>query len=289
MEHQSELRRQPILSLLKALDIVAAFTPVEPVLSLADISDRLHLPKATTYNLLATLRSRGYVEKADDGRYCLGRAIIPLTQCVRVNVQIRDRASPLLRSLAQDIHETVYLSVPDGCYCLYIYGVESAKRLLARTAVGDRVHMHCTAAGKAYLAHLPADDVVSLVSSAGMPRFTAHTITDIPALQAELELTRQRGFSLDQEEHEMHTYCLGAAIHSDTGRAIAACSVSGSDPEMLTGRLADLSTKISQCADEISRRMGYVPSRQSELSQASVQPPTDGRYSSRKGETNGNL
>ena len=102
----------------------------------------MELPKSTTHNLLNTLASRRYVEKREDGRYALGPAIIALTQAVRINVELRDVAAPLLRALAEACRESVYLTVLDGDCALYIYAVESSDRLRARSAVGDRVHLH---------------------------------------------------------------------------------------------------------------------------------------------------
>ena len=37
---------------------------------------------------------------------------------------------------------------------LYIYAVESSRRLIARTAIGDRAFLHCTGVGKAILGRL---------------------------------------------------------------------------------------------------------------------------------------
>jgi DNA-binding IclR family transcriptional regulator len=89
-----------INSVLKAVDILKVFSSSEPRLSLAEIGSRLGLPKSTTHNLLKTLLSQSFIEKTDDGRYALGTAIIALTQSVRVNLELRDIAAPLLRSLA---------------------------------------------------------------------------------------------------------------------------------------------------------------------------------------------
>ena len=46
-----------INSVLKAINILQAFSPNEPRLTLAEIADRLGMPKSTTHNLLATLLS----------------------------------------------------------------------------------------------------------------------------------------------------------------------------------------------------------------------------------------
>lgn len=127
-----------IKSVAKAVEILMLFSPEEPRLSLAEIARRSGLPKATVHSLLATLVHYGLVERTDDGRYALGTALIPLTQAVRVNVELRDRAAPLLRELADATRESVYLTVRDGDFALYIYAVESPRRLLARTAYGCR-------------------------------------------------------------------------------------------------------------------------------------------------------
>ena len=167
-----------IQSVLKALDVMHVFSAAEPRLTLAEISKRLNLPKSTVHNLLNTLVSRGFVEKADSDHYALGTGLIPLTQAVRVNAEIRDRAAPLLREMADAAKETVYFTVFEGNHILYLYAVETKGRLMARTAVGQRSLMHCTGVGKAILSTLPADSVNKIVEECGLPAFTDNTITD---------------------------------------------------------------------------------------------------------------
>ena len=172
-----------INSVLKAIDILQAFSPSEPRLTLAEIAGRLGMPKSTTHNLLATLLSCGFVEKVDADRYTLGTAVVALTQAVRVNVKLRNRATPLLRDLADQCRESVYLTVLDGDYGLYIYAVESPNRLMARTAVGDRAHLHCTSVGKAMLAYLPEAEVEAIVARVGLPASSARTIARLDDLR----------------------------------------------------------------------------------------------------------
>jgi len=117
-----------IQSVLKAIDIMTVFSIEEPCLTLAQISERLPMPKSTTHHLLATLMSRGFIEKVNDDSYALGTAIVSLSQAVRVNAELRDRAAPLLRELAEIAKESVYLTYFDGSYILYIYAVESSQR-----------------------------------------------------------------------------------------------------------------------------------------------------------------
>jgi len=254
-----------IKSVAKAMEILNLFSSEEPRLSLSQIAQRLNIPKATAHNILATLMQYDFIEKTSDDRYALGNAIIAMTQAVRVNVELRDRAAPLLRQLADECRETVYLTTLDGGSALYIYAVESPRRLLARTAVGERVPLHCTSVGKAILAFLDEESVTKIIELQGLPAFTERTITDKEILYQELAETRQRGYAIDRGEHEVGTYCVGAPILDSERQVIGACSISGTDPEIVGERMEELGQRIMQVAHEISRRMGYVPNRLSAL------------------------
>lgn len=254
-----------INSILKALDILSLFSPTEPRMSLATISQKMNLPKSTVHNLLATLVYRGFIERVDNEQYALGTTVIVLAQAVRANVELRDRAAPLLSEVAETSHESIYLTIREENNILYIYAIESPRRLLARTAIGDRVPMHCTANGKAILAYLPENEITSLIKQTKLPVFTKNTISDPAGLMRELELTRSRGYGLDNEEHEPGTFCVGAPIFDGNVRVVGACSISGEDPQIIGARLPELAALIKKTAQEISRRMGYVPSVPSQV------------------------
>jgi IclR family acetate operon transcriptional repressor len=200
----------------------------------------------------------------------LGREIIALSQSVCINVELRDVAAPLLRELSDECHESVYLTVLDGDYALYLYAVESSRRLRARTAVGDRAHLHCTGVGKAILSCLPRTEVDAVAARSGLPRYTSATITGLEDLHRELEDTRRRGYSVDRAEHEQGSYCVGAPILNRSGQVLAACSLSGADPEIVRSRLPELSAHVTYAAQEIARSLGYIPSRSTAIVAAPV-------------------
>lgn len=252
-----------INSVVKAIRILNLFSATQPRLSLAEISARLDMPKSTTHNLLNTLLSQGFIEKVDGDAYALGTAPLVLTQRIRVNVELRDPAAPYLRALADTTHESVYLTILDHDRALYIYAVESPRRLEARTAVGDRAHLHCTSVGKAILAYLPEARVRAILDASGLPRFTANTMTTWSTVQDDLAAIRAREYSIDNAEHEPGTYCLGAPIFNAQGSVIGSCSISGADPAIVEARRSALATQLLQTAHQISRLQGYVPARTS--------------------------
>lgn len=265
IEPCSEELIRVIQSIERAIRLLESFSPTEPRLSLSELARRLNLPKSTIHNILKTLTAHGYVERVDGDRYALGTAPVTLAQSARVSVELRDRAAPLLRELADTTHETVYLTSFETDHVLYVYAIETRGRLLARSAVGDRGPMHCTSVGKAVLSALPADEVAEIIQHRGMPAFTPYTLVDPITLSADLAQTRERGYSIDNQEHELNTFCLGAAILDDRGVVIGACSVSGRDPAIVAARQEELVTPLLFTAQEISRRMGHVPQRTSQV------------------------
>ncbi|MCA9904304.1 MAG: IclR family transcriptional regulator [Anaerolineae bacterium] len=236
-----------------------------PRLTIKEISERLDMPKTTVFNILNTLQTQGYIEKLENAEYALGSSIISLGQKARVNIEVRDRAAPLLRELANRVRESIYLTVRDGDFSLYIYAIESSQRLMARTAMGDRVHMHCTGVGKATLAFLPHETVQEIVGRVGLPKRTDNTIIDMSRLQEELQVTRKRGYSIDNCEIEPNTFCVGAPIFDAHGKVIGSCSISGNHPDIVGIQRDDFADAIMRVAEEISRRIGYVPVRATRL------------------------
>ncbi len=248
-----------IHSVLKAIDILEVFSSDEPRLTLAEISERMELPKSTTHNLLNTLASRRYVEKREDGRYALGPAIIALTQAVRINVELRDVAAPLLRALAEACRESVYLTVLDGDCALYIYAVESSDRLRARSAVGDRVHLHCTSVGKAMLSALEPEEVKAILARAGMPRFTDTTIVEPTRLLRELRASAAA--AMPSTAANTKSTITASARPSSTAAAGHRRAAFRAATRRSWAPGCRISSRVVYAAQEISRYMGHLPAR----------------------------
>lgn len=249
-----------VYSLLKALTVMECFTQERPRMSLGEVAAATQLNKTTVYNILATLASRGYVVRVGED-YALGNAILHVTQGVLDNVEIRDRAAPILRQLADEVSESIYLVVPDGDRVLYIYAIESSHRLQARSVLGDRAYYHSTAIGKAALAFSPPERQEAVLAVAALPARTANTITKPQRMREELQLIRERGYATDCEENEAKTFCLAAPVFGASGNLVAACSISGDTIAILEERRDGLTRKLLHAAMQVSQHMGHVPTR----------------------------
>jgi IclR family KDG regulon transcriptional repressor len=244
-----------VKSLQKALTILNAFTR-EPQLGVTEISEKFGLNKSNTYNILSTFCAMDYLEKDElTGKYKLGFGVFSLCQSVGDNMNIRKIAMPFMQEIADLTGEMVYLAVPHGDEVIYLeamYPVNAFNRM--REIIGEHARMYCTGIGKAMLACLPEAERDEYLCRP-LERFTENTITEKEALRREMKLTRSRGYSIDNMEHEYGIKCVGMAILDRRGRVEAGISVSGPSLRFSDERIARIVEIMSQRVDKIRERM----------------------------------
>jgi IclR family acetate operon transcriptional repressor len=72
--------------------------------------------------------------------------------------------------------------------------------------------MHNSGVGKAILAQLDDSEVRDIVSRAGLPRATDHTIDSVDKLLADLNEIRRRGYAIDDGEQDIGVRCYAMAV-----------------------------------------------------------------------------
>ena len=110
--------------------------------------------------------------------------------------------------------------------------------------------------GKTVLASWDADQVTALAERTDLPERTSATITELPALRAELDRIRERGYATDLGENEVGTVCVSAPIYDRHGKVTHALSISSIALEHPGTSIEELSPFAIRAADAISRGMG---------------------------------
>jgi IclR family KDG regulon transcriptional repressor len=261
--HDVELARKRegyvVRAVVRAARLLELLRSSDGGASLGELATRSGLAKASVFRMLRTLEGTGLVERADDDRYRLGVRCLELGQAYLEQTDLRREAVPVLADLRTQFNETVHLGVlDDELRVVYLEKLESTHAVgIMMSRVGRTAPSFCTGLGKAMLAMVPGDPVAALEERGALRTFTASTISEPAALRTELELIRERGYSLDLEEHEAGVRCVGAAILGPHGEMLAALSISGPAhrlPErLLRGRLA---IAARAAAAEIGRRLG---------------------------------
>ena len=177
---------------------------------LAEICEALGTPRSSTYALLRTLGQAAWViDNGSDG-YSLGIDADPYVRIIR----------PILADLASSLQETFHLGRVDHGDVVYLLTQQSDRVMRTYSRVGRRLPTTATSLGKAVLAYRPdliPDELVVL---------TEYSITDRAQLEEELARTRERGYSIDDQENTLGLHCVGFALpYSDEVTDAISCSM----------------------------------------------------------------
>ena len=244
-----------VKSLKKALDILGCFTVKTPELGITEISSKLGLYKSTVHNIVSTFEQCGYIEKSPgNNKYRLGMKILELAFVVNSNLGLHKVVHPYMSALSNEINEVVYFALPKDNQIIYLEGVYPSSSYSARSMIGEKAEMYCTALGKAILAFLPKDRRISVIKNQSMTAYTPNTITDRSALSAELDKIRSQGYSIDNMEHEFGIKCVGVPVFRRDGSLLGAISISGPSLRFDDQTIAEYIKKLQYCSREISAR-----------------------------------
>ena len=100
-------------------------------------------------------------------------------------------------------------------------------------------------------------DVEALLGEAPLTASTPRTLTSMAALQEDLAKIRRRGYSTDNEEHEMGVGCVATPILDRAGAPLAAISVSGPTTRILhADKTADTAGLLREHAEQVAAALG---------------------------------
>jgi DNA-binding IclR family transcriptional regulator len=247
----------PIRSVAHSLELVDALAPSEEGRGVTELSGMLRLAKSTVYRLLQTMVGHGYVvQDPNSGRYHLGLKFLELGGLVSNRLSILTIARPCLQRLMEATNETVHLGLLEGHEVVYADKIECLRTIRMYSRVGRRSPLHCTALGKALLAHQGEATIQELLR-ARLEQRTARTITAPRALRVELQRVREKGYAEDNEEFEEGLRCLAAPVRDHTGIVVASVGVAGPAARFESARQLELIKLVKDAAEGLSTALGY--------------------------------
>ena len=202
--------RHTIASVTRALDIVEALWTLDGA-GVTELADYLDMPKSTVHSHLATLDRKGYAV-AEEGIYRLGLRFLHFGEYVKRAQPLYEAAEPAVDDLAAATGEQVFCMVEQHGLATAIRSGEGERSVRTDLGVGTQSYMHCSAGGKAILAHLPDERVEEILDQWGLKRFTEDTITDRDRLREDLQAGRERGFFLNREEYQRGVTAIGVPV-----------------------------------------------------------------------------
>jgi IclR family transcriptional regulator, acetate operon repressor len=272
MVHAGELRRgrgRPRLSsphnsagTVQALD--RALTLLQLVAesdgsTLTELSQRAGMAPSTVHRLLLTLESQRFVEiQPESNDWVVGVEAFRIGSAFLRRTKVANAGREIMRELMESCGETVNLGIIDDGDVVFVSQVETHEHIRAFFRPGTRGPLHASGIGKALLAQMTPQKLRNILQKKGLARFTAKTIVSPAHLTAELDVTRARGWAIDDEERTLGMRCVAAPVFDVFGEAIAGISISGPAVRMSLERVAELGPQVTRAADAVTRSLGGV-------------------------------
>lgn len=247
-----------VQSLDRAFQLIEIIANAQEPLTLKKVTELAALPKPTTYRILSSLESWGYVELDERKGYKLGVKFLQLGAKVQEELDIRKVARPYLKKLNDLTKETVFLSILHKGRGLYIDKLDGQHSVRLVAQVGSLNYLHCSGLGKCLLAGLPEEEQKQRLRNMELPKITENTITDPEILFDQLKTIKEQGYAIDDMEGEEGVRCIAAPIKDHRGKVVAAVSISGPAARITLEVIeTDLKKALLETAQEISRALGY--------------------------------
>jgi len=218
------------------------------------LSQKLEIPAPTIYRWLDALSEERFIALTASGYYVPGERFRNLIlNSLQHEPKITERRS-LLRSLSEQLDETVSLSIPHGTKLIYFDRLESHWPFQVNLQVGAPLPLHCCASGKLYMSMLEPDAAMEIFERIAQKGTARNTITDPGAFATELKKIRKTGYALDKEEWFDDMVGAAVPIIADTGALVACLSTHAlitrrtmTDLENVISVMKETATKLKIC------------------------------------------
>ncbi|MGH9405371.1 MAG: IclR family transcriptional regulator [Terriglobia bacterium] len=252
---------RPAGVLAKSAKILACFRQKPGGLALGEICEVTRINKSSAHRLLSQMAAGGLIERSDDGRYVIGRALFQLGLLAPKPQELRSVAHPLLNDLARETGETVSLSILDGPDIILLDVIESLHEFRMVARIGSVKPFHLTSLGKVTAAFLSDAKLGQLFRSLRLPLEapTPHSVSDLARLRDDLSQIRRRGYALSDQEYVLGVRAAAAAVFSAHGEAEAAVGISGPVSRLSMERLSAMAGSVVSAADKVTELLGGAP------------------------------
>ena len=241
-------------TLAKGLRILDIFGVEDAGFTLSQIAVRVELNKTSVYRYVNTFREQGYLRRDErTGLYHLGVRALSLAHAVMEKSEMVQQVKPFVEEAYRKhgVHVDVGMVSGDSIYLIYRH--ESKDTSVFRS-FSYSSQPHFLATGKAAMAFMESQALAGMLARLTLTPRTEKSITDPKALQADLERSRERGYSVNDEEFVPGLIAIGAPLFSlRTGKVIGGVSFDSTTDQYsmrefeakFAGYLVELAKKIS--------------------------------------------
>jgi DNA-binding IclR family transcriptional regulator len=225
---------------------------------LSELSKRIGLHNSTTFHLVKTMVSLGYIRQIRDSkRYRIGRPLFALAASALDEIEMVSLATPVLESLSRESGESSHFAVRMGDNVVVVARTSGPGAFQLVDRAGIVRPIHCTALGKVILAALQPDQFERYLARAELKAFSPKSIQEVEPLRRDIAEVRRSGVAFDDGEFDAEVRCVAVPVRDFTGRVAGAIGISGPVWRMSIQALQNLTRTVENAATQLSTEFGY--------------------------------
>ena len=237
----------------RAIKIINFIVSESRSVTIPEVVEAVQLPRPTVHRICRTLESMGLLARdLTPNRLSVGPAMTKLSFAALASTNGALPRRTILRRVVTQVNETVSLTVLDHDELVFLDRIESSNPLRLQLFPGSRVPLHCTSAGKLFMAMKPAAHRRKLIGNCTFQRFTDNTITNMVELEKELAKIRAAKASTDNQEYIEGLSAFAVPVLDPQGRMIAAISVNGPSTRLRLENGNEFISALRRAAQELS-------------------------------------
>ncbi|MGI9319268.1 MAG: IclR family transcriptional regulator [bacterium] len=210
----------------KAITVLSMIAASDHPIGLADLAERLSLPRQTIHRVLQSLVQTGLIIRAPQkDRYLIGPGMTRLSVAAITTLNSHAPVREVLLQLVEQTGETCNVGILDQSEVVYIERIEGSSPLRLQLDVGSRVPFYCTAIGKLLAACQHKNVRSRLLSTVVRKKFTLKTLIKSNELEQEFKKIRSQGYSFNDGEYVDGLTAIAVPIRDRNKRIVAGLAV----------------------------------------------------------------
>jgi len=238
--------------LARSMGLLSVLTDATKPMSLREIAETVQLHDSTVHRLLQALCDIGLVGRSDSRRYfAVGKAFLPLSVYHPLNALRRDSYECLIELRGMfDVTAALLVFIGTNRMLLDLAGASGMLAPFYNTHQDNPIHT--SAAGKLILQRMSAKERKDVLGPPLYPQLTPMTKVTKEEMDAELELTAQRGFGTNIDENFMGMSALAAPLSSGPNQIAGALVLVGPSSRFQKAKLQKMGTAVQDRARLLS-------------------------------------
>ena len=252
--------RYTVPALSRGLQLLMQFSRDSRVLSGAELSRRLDIPRASVFRMLQTLEQMNFVERTDDsGNYRLGLAVLRLGFEYLASIELTEYGMPVIEELRDQSGYSAHIVLRDQTEVVFVAKAPGRNAMFHSIQVGARLPAHATVLGRILLSDLNTDELHKLYPSEPLPAFTPKTPTTIEEVTSLALIDRERGYGISMAGFATGVSTIAAPVLNHHKKVVAAISISVPSSHIEEEELLPLIDMVKRAADKLSERIHHLP------------------------------